>query len=64
MANVQALSDATKFNVQVPLDLFESDFFSRIVERKVHLAESADSDSAFDGVSRERFCATRVGELH
>ena len=63
MANVEALPHATKFDVQIPLDLLERDFFPGIVKRKVHLAESADADSAFDGVSRERFGSTRVRDF-
>ena len=53
-----------EFDVQISLDLLECNFFPRVVERKIHLAESADADSAFDGVSRERFGSTRVRELH
>ena len=62
--NVEALFHATQFDVQVALNLFQCDLFPCIIKRKVHLAETADADSAFDGVSPEWFGSAGVRELH
>ena len=55
MFEIQALPDSPQFDVEVTLDLFESNLFSCVAERKVDLSETADADSTFDRVTFKRF---------
>ena len=61
---VQTIPNPAQLDVQVPLNLFQRNFFARVVQSKVNLPKSADTDPAFDRVAVQRPRAARVRESH
>lgn len=58
------MADTPYFDVEVFLDAFERDFFTRVAFGEVNLAEAADADAATDHVAFEGALTVPVLEFH
>jgi hypothetical protein len=64
MFEVQTLTHAANFNVEIPADAFQCHLFARVTNRKIDFAKSADTHAALDGVSIQRARPGGKGEPH
>jgi hypothetical protein len=60
---IQALSHAAHFNVQVPLDFLESDFLAPVADGKVNLAKTTHTDTTLDREPVKRGASAGISEV-